>query len=50
MIICKECGCDVYIQQRKLVANQAYNFSDDEPYYCWKCEDFKDYNEVTYTK
>lgn len=50
MIICKECGCDVYVQQRNLVKSVNYGFSCDEPYYCWKCESFKDYNEVTYTK
>lgn len=45
MIICKDCELDVYLVQRKLKKDVKYI-----PYYCWKCENFKDYDEVTYTK
>lgn len=50
MIICKECCCDVYVQQRNIVESEKYVFSNDEPYYCWNCKNPKDYNEVAYTK
>lgn len=43
MIICKECGVKVYIQQR--VEPLIYH-----PYYCVVCEEFKSYDEVTYKK
>lgn len=45
MIICKECDCDVYIQQRDGELVRA-----DTPYYCCDCECFKSYSEVIYTK
>lgn len=50
MIICKQCGGDVYVQQRNLVNSNSYSFGYDEPYYCWNCKNFKDYKEVTYKK
>lgn len=42
VIVCKKCGKDVYIQQR----TTNYILSITEPYYCWFCEDFRNYNEV----
>lgn len=45
MIVCKECGVEVFIQQRK----GKYVFICS-PYYCYSCELFKNYGEVTYRK
>ena len=43
MLVCEECKQDVYIQQRN---SEAVWQSIDEPYYCWYCEKFRNYNEV----
>lgn len=42
MLVCEECKQDVYIQQR----NSEAVGQTDEPYYCWYCEAFRNYNEV----
>lgn len=42
VIVCKKCGEDVYIQQR----TTNYILSITYPYYCWSCEDFRNYSEV----
>lgn len=47
MLVCNKCGKDVYVQQRDL---RAVYPSHNEPYYCWLCERFKDYNEVEVKK
>lgn len=45
MIVCKECDAAVYILQRKDILN-PYN----PPYWCWCCDEPRDYKGVTYTK
>lgn len=47
MLVCDKCGKDVYIQQRD---QKAVYPSHNEPYYCWLCERFKNYNEVEVKK
>lgn len=42
MLICEKCKQDVYIQQRVKIELNPLN----APYYCWYCEEFKNYNEV----
>jgi uncharacterized protein YbaR (Trm112 family) len=46
MLVCPYCGKDVYIQQRKT----SFKISCYEPYYCWMCNKFLDYNEVEVKK
>lgn len=42
MLVCNKCGKDVYIQQR----GTDFVLSITEPYYCWYCENFRNYSEV----
>lgn len=46
MLLCKACKQDIYIQQREVKFKTVL----DEPYYCWYCEEFKNYNEVEANK
>lgn len=46
MLVCPTCKKDVYVQQRAQGAIWAIN----EPYYCWCCDEFLDYNEVEVKK
>lgn len=45
MIICKECGIEVYIRQRGIGIPLEVS-----PYYCFSCELFLKINEVEFKK